>query len=120
VVLKNLQLKPAALAKLNLPVVVQSGVVGTLRLKARVTKTPARPARWQEQQAVIRAAGSGGVPGAMESAGYAASGARDRPRVPTSVTAQARTDSRRAGELGRPAPFGHMISLRLSVSWPHK
>lgn len=35
VVLKNLQLKPSALAKLKLPVVVQSGVVGTLRLKAR-------------------------------------------------------------------------------------
>ena len=38
--LKNLQLKPAALAKLKLPVVVQSGVVGTLRLKARAL--PAR------------------------------------------------------------------------------
>jgi hypothetical protein len=42
VVLKNLQLKPAALAKLKLPVVVQSGVVGTLRLKARARRRRSR------------------------------------------------------------------------------
>ena len=33
VVLENLQLKPEALADLNLPVVVRSGLVGSLKLK---------------------------------------------------------------------------------------
>ncbi len=34
VVLENLQLKPEALADLNLPVVVKAGLLGSLKLKA--------------------------------------------------------------------------------------
>lgn len=36
VVLKNLQLKPSALADLNLPVTVKSGLLGKLTLKVRL------------------------------------------------------------------------------------
>ena len=35
VVLRNLQLKPEALADLNLPITVKSGLLGTLTLKVR-------------------------------------------------------------------------------------
>ncbi len=35
VVLRNLQLKPEALAKLDLPITVKAGLLGSLKLKAR-------------------------------------------------------------------------------------
>ncbi len=38
VVLRNLQLKPEALSKLNLPITVKAGLLGSLKLKVRTLR----------------------------------------------------------------------------------
>ena len=53
VVLRNLQLKPGALRKLNLPVVVESGVIGTLTLKVRLQRRDTLHKQFRRERVLV-------------------------------------------------------------------